>query len=175
MEECRYSSTSLNLSCRGRSVESFTLLQLYPQRNSTLHPLYRRLGGPQSRSGRCGEEPFVRAGDGTSSPRPARGLVTIPTELSTLLSTVSSFYLFTSASLFPTSTDLSVCLLLVFRRYPVRISAQLPTIRNEDFRGFPQCFQINARIVHEIRPRPLPSTSFPIHYLLLIPYRQHNT
>jgi hypothetical protein len=36
------------------------------------------------------------------------------------------------------------------------------------FCGFPQSFQANARIVPEMRPRPLPSISFPIHYSLII-------
>jgi hypothetical protein len=31
-------------------------LPLYPQRKSPWYPFDRRLGGPQSRSGRCGEE-----------------------------------------------------------------------------------------------------------------------
>jgi hypothetical protein len=31
-------------------------LPLYPQGKTSRHPLHRRLGGPKSRSGRCGEE-----------------------------------------------------------------------------------------------------------------------
>jgi hypothetical protein len=34
----------------------------------------------------------------------------------------------------------------------------------EGFRGFPKFFQENAGIVPWIRPRPLSTTSFPIHY-----------
>jgi hypothetical protein len=37
-------------------VVSFTLRPLYPQGNSPWYPLDRRLGGPQNRSGRGGEE-----------------------------------------------------------------------------------------------------------------------
>jgi hypothetical protein len=35
---------------------SFTSRPLYPQRKNLQYPLDRRLGGPQSRSGRRGEE-----------------------------------------------------------------------------------------------------------------------
>jgi hypothetical protein len=34
----------------------------------------------------------------------------------------------------------------------------------EAFRGYPQTLQANAGIVPIIRPRPLPSVSFPIRY-----------
>jgi hypothetical protein len=34
----------------------------------------------------------------------------------------------------------------------------------EFFRGFPRSLQENARIFAQIRPRPLPSTFFPIHH-----------
>jgi hypothetical protein len=37
-------------------VVSFTPRPLYPKGKSPWYPLDRRLGGPQSRSGRCGEE-----------------------------------------------------------------------------------------------------------------------
>jgi hypothetical protein len=37
-------------------VISFTPLPLYTRRNSPLYQLVRRLGGPQSWSGLCGEE-----------------------------------------------------------------------------------------------------------------------
>jgi hypothetical protein len=37
-------------------VVSFKLRPLYSRGNHTWYPLIRRLGGPQSRSGRCGEE-----------------------------------------------------------------------------------------------------------------------
>jgi hypothetical protein len=55
MGEWRYSSTILDLFTRCRWVVSFTLLPLYPRRKNSLHPLDMRLGGPQSRSGRCGK------------------------------------------------------------------------------------------------------------------------
>jgi hypothetical protein len=38
----------------------------------------------------------------------------------------------------------------------------------EAFRGFLQSLQANALIVPYTRPRPLPSTSFPIYYSLII-------
>jgi hypothetical protein len=46
----------LELGTRWRRVVSFKPRQLYPQRKSTWYPLDRRLGEPQSRSGRGGEE-----------------------------------------------------------------------------------------------------------------------
>jgi hypothetical protein len=82
----RYSSTILELGNRQRGVVTFTSLPLYPQGNRHRYPMDRRLGGPQGRSGRCGEEinlfllpwiePWYLLG------RPARRLFTIPTELS---------------------------------------------------------------------------------------------
>jgi hypothetical protein len=46
----------LDLGTRWRWVVSFTLRPLYPQGKRPSYPLDRRLGGPQSRSGRGGEE-----------------------------------------------------------------------------------------------------------------------
>jgi hypothetical protein len=46
----------LDLGTRWRSVISFTPRPLYSQGKNPLYPLDRRLGGPQSRSGRGGEE-----------------------------------------------------------------------------------------------------------------------
>jgi hypothetical protein len=40
-------------------VVSFTPLPLYPPGKSPLYSLDRRLGGPQSRSGRCGEAKYL--------------------------------------------------------------------------------------------------------------------
>jgi hypothetical protein len=47
---------TLNLGTRWRWVVSFTHWLLYPQRKSPWYPLDRRLGEPQSRSGRGGVE-----------------------------------------------------------------------------------------------------------------------
>jgi hypothetical protein len=44
------------LSTRWKCVVSFSPLPLYPQGKSPRYPLDRKLGGPQSRSGRYGEE-----------------------------------------------------------------------------------------------------------------------
>jgi hypothetical protein len=55
-------------------VVSFTPRPLYPRENSLLYPSDRRLGGPQSRSGRHGEV-NIFAPNGTQTPpvgRPAR-------------------------------------------------------------------------------------------------------
>jgi hypothetical protein len=46
----------LDLGTRWRRVVSFTARLLNPQGNSPWYPLNWRLGGPQSRSGRGGEE-----------------------------------------------------------------------------------------------------------------------
>jgi hypothetical protein len=46
----------LDLGSRWRRVVSFTPRPLYSQGKSPRYPLDRRLGGPQSRSGRGGEE-----------------------------------------------------------------------------------------------------------------------
>jgi hypothetical protein len=46
----------LDLGTRWRWVVSFTPRSLYPQGKSLWYPLDRSLGGPQSRSGRGGEE-----------------------------------------------------------------------------------------------------------------------
>jgi hypothetical protein len=49
-------SRILDLGTRWRLVVSFTSRPLYTKGKSTRYPLDRRLGGPQSRSGRGGEE-----------------------------------------------------------------------------------------------------------------------
>jgi hypothetical protein len=46
----------LDLGSRWRWVVSFTPRPFYPQEKSPWYPLDRRLGGPQMRSGRGGEE-----------------------------------------------------------------------------------------------------------------------
>jgi hypothetical protein len=40
-------------------VVSFTHRQLYPRGKGFLYPLDRRLGGPESRSGRCGVQKYL--------------------------------------------------------------------------------------------------------------------
>jgi hypothetical protein len=63
---CRYSSTVFDLRTRWRWVASFTIWLIYPRGNSPRNQLDRRLGGPQSRCGRCGEETnLARAGTRT--------------------------------------------------------------------------------------------------------------
>jgi hypothetical protein len=49
----------LDLGTNWRWVVSFTSLPLYPRRKSPGYLMDRRLGGPQSRSGRRGEEKFL--------------------------------------------------------------------------------------------------------------------
>jgi hypothetical protein len=51
---------------------SFTPRPLYPQGNITWYPLDRRLGGPQSRSGRGGEENNSQPPSGTELKNPDR-------------------------------------------------------------------------------------------------------
>jgi hypothetical protein len=46
----------LDLGTSWRRVVSFTTRPLNPMEKSPRYPLDRRLGGPQSRSGQCGEE-----------------------------------------------------------------------------------------------------------------------
>jgi hypothetical protein len=67
-------------------VVSLTPRPLYPRGESTRCPLHERLGGPQSRSGHGAEENSdpLQGIEPRSSNRPARGLVTIPTEISRL-------------------------------------------------------------------------------------------
>jgi hypothetical protein len=57
----------------------------------------------------------------------------------------------------------------VFWGFRVEISAQRPSILTQVFRSFPQSVKGNTGIMPQIRPWPLPSTFFPIHYSLIIP------
>jgi hypothetical protein len=57
----------LDLGTRWRPVVSFTPWPLYSQRRNTWYPLDRRLGGPQSRSGRGGEEKNFQSPPGIES------------------------------------------------------------------------------------------------------------
>jgi hypothetical protein len=89
MGEWRYSSTILALGSKWRWVVSFTSLPLYPQENSLRYLLDTRLGGPQSRSGRYGEEKnFPPVGIRTSVVQ----TVTIPTELFRLYNSFCFWY-----------------------------------------------------------------------------------
>jgi hypothetical protein len=56
MAEWRYSSIILNLGTRWMRVATFTPLPFKPQGNGPRYPMDRRLGGPQSRTGRCDDE-----------------------------------------------------------------------------------------------------------------------
>jgi hypothetical protein len=56
MGKWRYSSTIQDLDTRWRWEVSFTPQPLYHQGNCPRHPLNRKLGGPQNRSGRYGED-----------------------------------------------------------------------------------------------------------------------
>jgi hypothetical protein len=78
----------LDLGTRWRWVVSFTPRPLYPQGKSPRYPLDRRLGGPQSRSGRSGEEKNSKPLPGLEPPviQPVVQLYTA--ELSQLPSTV---------------------------------------------------------------------------------------
>jgi hypothetical protein len=63
--EWRYSPTILDLSARWSWVSSFTPRPLYTPGMSPWFPLYRRLGGPQSRFRHCGEESVAPPGNRT--------------------------------------------------------------------------------------------------------------
>jgi hypothetical protein len=59
MGEWSYSHNILNLCIRWSWVVSFMNLSLYPLENSPQYPLYRRLDGPQTWSGRYREEKSI--------------------------------------------------------------------------------------------------------------------
>jgi hypothetical protein len=62
---------------------SFTSRPFYPRGKNQLYPLDKRLGGPQSRSGHCGEEKNITL-PGIEPGRSISQQVAIPTELSRL-------------------------------------------------------------------------------------------
>jgi hypothetical protein len=66
-------------------------------------------------------------------------------------------------------TFLSVCLSsqLTFETW-FKILVRRPAIQTERLRGFPHSLQANTGIVPQIKPRPLPSTSFPIRHSPII-------
>jgi hypothetical protein len=66
----RYSSTIPDLGTRWRWVVVFPPQSLYPRGKSLWHQLDRRLGRPQSRSGRCGEKFPASAGSRTPAVHP---------------------------------------------------------------------------------------------------------
>jgi hypothetical protein len=43
-------------------------------------------------------------------------------------------------------------------------------VLNDVFRDFPQCFEPIVSIAPQIMPQSLPSTSFPVHYLLFLAF-----
>jgi hypothetical protein len=57
--EWMYSSTILDLGTKWRWVVSFTSRPHYSRRKIPQHPLDRMVGGPQVRSGRCGEQKYL--------------------------------------------------------------------------------------------------------------------
>jgi hypothetical protein len=59
MGDCMYRSTFSDLGTNWSWVISFTPRPLYLRGKSPRWPLYRRFGGPQSRSGRHGEEKIL--------------------------------------------------------------------------------------------------------------------
>jgi hypothetical protein len=67
MEEWRYSSTILDLGTRRRSLDTFSPRPFHSWVNCSRHPLDRRLGGPQSRSGRSWEEQIPGVEPGPTS------------------------------------------------------------------------------------------------------------
>jgi hypothetical protein len=71
----------LDLGTRWRRVVSFTTQPLYSQGKSPWYPLDRRLGGPQSRSGCCGEEKNSQPPPGIEPRCSSQQPVSIPTEL----------------------------------------------------------------------------------------------
>jgi hypothetical protein len=77
----------LNFGTSWRWVVSFTHRPLYPRGKNTRYPLDRRLGGPQSRSPRSGEEKILETtGTRTPTPRSCSPYpVAIPTALYQLL------------------------------------------------------------------------------------------
>jgi hypothetical protein len=83
--EWRYSSTHSWTRTRWRWVVSFTRRPLYPQGKSPWYPLDRRLGGPQSRSGRGGEEKNSQPLPGVELPIVQPVAQRYTTELSQLL------------------------------------------------------------------------------------------
>jgi hypothetical protein len=68
--EWRYSTTILDFSTSWRRVVSFTPRPLCPREKNPRYPLDKSLGGPQNRSGHCGEKnlalPWIE--HGSSSP-----------------------------------------------------------------------------------------------------------
>jgi hypothetical protein len=56
----------------------------------------------------------------------------------------------------------------IFERSSIQISAWSPDILSMIFRGTSQSFHANFRTELQIKPCPLPFSSFPIHYSLII-------
>jgi hypothetical protein len=72
MGEWRYSSSIPDLGARQRWVVNFTPRPFCLRGNSPRYPLDKTLGGPQSLSGRCGEEKNLVLAEIRTPGRPAR-------------------------------------------------------------------------------------------------------
>jgi hypothetical protein len=81
--EWRYSSAILDLGIRWRWSASRPCL-FTPRKKPPRHPLDRRLGGPQSRSGHCGIDKISGPYREWNPDRPIHSLIAILTELSRL-------------------------------------------------------------------------------------------
>jgi hypothetical protein len=79
MAEWRYNSTILELGARWRRVASLTPLSLYPLGTSSRYPWHRRLGGPQSSSGRWGVEKNLESNTGHPALSPSLHRLSYPT------------------------------------------------------------------------------------------------
>jgi hypothetical protein len=87
---------SFDLGTSWRWVVSFMPRPLYPQGKSPLYPLYRRLGGRQSRSGRGGEEKNSQPLPGLEPPIIQLVVHRYTTELSRLLFIIIYAYKYVS-------------------------------------------------------------------------------
>jgi hypothetical protein len=111
-----------DLGIRLRRVVSFTPRPLYPQGKSPWYPLDRRLGRPQSRSGRGGEEKNSQPPPGIERyfpDHPAPSLVAISTDLSRLLTLYLKIFSLHLQPIFiiHNHPNISHALIIIFSRY----------------------------------------------------------